>query len=74
VLAAAQAAAAEPVRVVTDDRMPAGTAALHSGTQAVVVTNLVTAPGRVRSGRGDCPHPQARRAKGLCNACGQGGL
>jgi hypothetical protein len=53
------APAAPGIDIVTDDRMPAGRAAL--------------AP-RAAKSRAGCPHPRARVVKGLCGACGTGGL
>ena len=55
------------MRVRADPGMPAGTAALASpGRHAVAVTGL---------GSAECPpHPKARVIKGMCGACGTGGL
>jgi hypothetical protein len=67
------------VRVVADERVPAGTAALVNGTGRVAVAGIgapdgmAEVPAAVRPGR--CPpHPPGRVHKGLCGACGTGGL
>lgn len=64
------------IQVVADDRMPDGVAALVSGSAIEIIQLEPEAVLGRRGGRRDasCPHPMSRRAKGLCNACGTGGL
>lgn len=71
------AAAVDALGVPLPDLIREAVAA-RTGTRPVIRTPAQV-PAQVpaqpsRPGTADCPHPEGRVIKGLCNACGTGGL